>query len=86
MATAAAGNGTLYNGNYVGIAPNANLINLRVLDSQGQSLTSEVLAALDWIYSNRLAYNIRVANLSLGAPAIASYKNDPLCLAVRKVL
>ncbi len=43
VAAAAAGNGTLYTGNYVGIAPNANLINLRVLDSQGQSLTSEVL-------------------------------------------
>src|ERR1051325_4128367 len=85
VATAAAGDGTLYNGSYAGVAPNANLINLRVLNSQGFSLTSQVLSALDWIYSNRITYNIRVANLSLGAPAIASYNNDPLCLAVRKL-
>lgn len=85
VASAAAGNGSLYNGSYVGIAPNANLINLRVLNSAGVSTTSQVLAALNWIYSNRGSYNIRVVNLSLGAPAISSYKNDPLCLAVRKL-
>ena len=44
-----------------------------------------MLSALDWIYANRTTYNIRVVNLSLGAPAISSYKEDPLCLAVRKL-
>ena len=47
---------------------------------------SMVLSALDWVYSNRAAYNIRVVNMSLGAPAVSSYKNDPLCLAVRKLV
>ncbi len=86
VAAAAAGNGTLYNGSYAGIAPNANLINLRVLNSQGRSTTSTVLSALEWVYVNRAAYNIRVVNMSLGAPALSSYKNDPLCLAVRKLV
>ena len=86
VAAAAAGNGSLYNGAYTGIAPNADLINLRVLDSRGQSLASTVLSALDWVYSNRATYNIRVVNLSLGAPAIVSYKNDPLCIAVRRLV
>ncbi len=85
VASAAAGNASLYNGGYTGIAPNANIINLRVLDSDGQSTTAQVLAALDWVYANRAAYNIKVVNLSLGAPAISSYKYDPLCLAVRKL-
>ena len=35
VASLAAGNGRISNGQYLGIAPNANLINLRVLNSQG---------------------------------------------------
>ena len=31
------------------------------------------------------AYNIRVVNMSLGGAALSSYKNDPVCLAVRKL-
>lgn len=57
-----------------------------MLDSQGHSSTSTVLSALEWVYSNRTTYNIRVVNMSLGAPALSSYKNDPLCLAVRKLV
>ncbi len=59
VASAAAGNASLYNGSYTGVAPNANLINLRVLNSVGRSTTSTVLAALDWVYANRAAYNIQ---------------------------
>ena len=44
------------------------------------------LQLFDWIYTNRVAYNIRVVNMSLGSAAIASYKNDPLCMAVRRWL
>ncbi len=86
IAAAAAGNGSLYNGSYTGIAPNANLINLRVLNSEGRGSISSVLSALDWVYSNRSAYNIRVVNMSLGGAAITSYKDDPLCLAVRRLV
>src|SRR6266571_1941280 len=32
---------------------------------------------------NRVAYNIRVVNMSLGMPAVDSYRNDPVCRAVR---
>ncbi len=86
VAASAAGNGSLYKGNYTGIAPNANLINLRVLDSKGRSKTSTVLSALNWVFSNRASYNIRVVNVSLGGAAISSYKNDPLCIAVRRLV
>jgi len=71
---------------YTGIAPNAKLINLRVLDSQGKGTTSTVLNALDWVMTNRTTYNIRVVNMSLGCLAVDSYVNDPLCRAVRKLV
>src|SRR5262249_15386228 len=44
------------------------------------------IAALDWVLSNRTAYNIRVVNLSLGTAAVESYKTDPICVAVRRLV
>ncbi len=86
VASIAAGNGRISNAQYTGIAPNANLINLRVLGATGSGTVSAVLAALDWVVSNHVTYNIRVVNMSLGAPAVDSYKNDPICRAVRRLV
>src|SRR5207244_1844878 len=85
VASIAAGNGQIFEGAYTGIAPNANLLNLRILDSQGAGTTSSLLAALDWIMTYRAVYNLRVVNMSIGTPAIDSFRNDPLCQAVRRV-
>jgi serine protease AprX len=86
VASIAAGNGRIAHGAYIGIAPNASLINLRVLGAQGTGRVSSILAALDWVIQNRSAYNIRVVNMSLGTAAVESYKNDPVCRAVRKAV
>lgn len=85
VAAVAAGSGSATNGTYEGVASGANLVNLRVLNSQGSGSVSGILKALDWIMANRLLYNVRVVNMSLGAPALSSYKNDPICQAVRKL-
>jgi subtilisin family serine protease len=86
VAGLAAGDALLSNGAYAGIAPRANLVNLRVLDGQGRGTTSAVMSALDWVMTNRAKYNIRVVNMSLGCLAIDSYINDPLCRAVRRLV
>src|SRR6185295_16274968 len=86
VASIATGNGRVSRTAYLGIAPNANIINLRVLNSSGTGTASAVLSALDWVLSNRATYNIRVVNMSLGTPAIDSYKNDPICRAVRRLV
>ncbi|MDT5272921.1 MAG: serine protease AprX [Acidobacteriota bacterium] len=86
VASIAAGNGRISRAEYVGVAPNANIVNLRVLNSQGMGRVSYILGALEWVYQNRAAYNIRVVNLSLGTAAVESYKNDPVCKAVRKLV
>ncbi|MBA3805236.1 MAG: S8 family peptidase, partial [Acidobacteria bacterium] len=86
VASIAAGNGRISNAEYIGIAPNANIINLRVLNSQGAGTVSWVLSALDWVMANRTLYNIRVINMSLGMPAVDSYRNDPVCRAVRRLV
>ncbi|MDQ4120327.1 MAG: S8 family serine peptidase [Acidobacteriota bacterium] len=86
VAGAVAAGDTISNGAYKGIAPAANIINLRVLGADGTGKSSAILAAIDWIISNRTTYNIRVVNMSLGTNAVDSYKNDPLCRAARKLV
>jgi serine protease AprX len=86
VASAAVGSSSVSKGKYTGIAPNANVINLRVLNSRGTGTVSGLLAALDWVMSNHAAYNIRVVNMSLGFPAIDSYRNDPACRAARRLV
>src|SRR5580692_6978398 len=67
---------------FLGIASGVNLINLRVLDQNGNGTDSNVIAALQTAVSLRWKYNIQVINLSLGRPVFESYTNDPLCQAV----
>jgi subtilisin family serine protease len=70
---------------YAGGAPNAKLVDLDVMDDNGVGRTSDVIAAAEWIYQNRQAYNIRVANFSLHSAAINHFWLDPLNLAVEKL-
>ena len=68
-----------------GVAPNAPLVDVRTGDAQGESLTSDVIAALDWIDANKATYNIRVANMSMAGNQATSFRNDPLDKAVEKL-
>ncbi|MBV8897945.1 MAG: S8 family peptidase [Acidobacteriaceae bacterium] len=65
-----------------GMAPNANLIDLRVLDANGEGSDSMVIAAINTAIQLQSTYNIRVINLSLGRAVTESYRRDPLCQAV----
>ena len=67
---------------FTGMAPGANLIDLQVLDSNGQGSDSNVIAAIDRAIGLRTAYNIRVINLSLGRQIYSSFAQDPMCRAV----
>ncbi|MBK7934977.1 MAG: S8 family serine peptidase [Acidobacteria bacterium] len=71
---------------YRSMAPNAKIINVRVLGSNGTGTSAGLLQGLDWIYTNRAANNIKVVNMSLGTPAVETWRNDPLCRAVRKLV
>jgi serine protease AprX len=68
-----------------GVAPNARLVDVRVASSQGQALTSDIVAAVDWVLANKSTYGIRVANFSLVGTGEASFRFDPLDKAVEKL-
>lgn len=67
---------------FVGVAPGAKLVNLRVLDENGNGTDSDVIAAIEQAIALKDKYNIRVINLSLGRPVYESYTQDPLWQAV----
>ena len=69
---------------FYGIAMDANIINLKVLDDNGGGTDASVIAGINRAIALKNTYNIRVINLSLGRPIYASYKNDPLCQAVEQ--
>jgi len=77
-----AGNGTRSGGQFVGIAPQANIVDVRVLGRTGSGRISSVVAGIQWVIGHRAAYNIRVINMSFGAPVTVSYRTDPLSAAV----
>ncbi|WP_052345863.1 S8 family peptidase [Paucisalibacillus sp. EB02] len=84
VAGAIAGNGSASGGNYSGVAPDANVVGVKVLDSQGNGLLSNVIAGINWSIENRSRLGIRIINLSLGATPTTSYVNDPLAIACEK--
>ncbi|MGA2551294.1 MAG: S8 family serine peptidase [Burkholderiaceae bacterium] len=85
VASVAAGNGSYQKPNVAGVAPNASIIDVRVLDDTGYGEVSDVLAGLDWVIFHRKDFGINVLNLSLAADSTESYLDDPLCQAVRNV-
>jgi serine protease AprX len=77
-----AGDGTASGGAYAGVAPGANLVDVRVISSTGATTISTLIAGMQWVLAHRADYNIRVVNLSAGAPVTVSYSDDPLAAAV----
>ncbi len=80
-----AGNGFDSLGEKAGVAPNAKIVSLKVLDANGYGTISNIIAALNWVVVNHDAYNIRVVNMSVGARVTESYWTDPLTLATKAV-
>ena len=62
-----AGDGRLSRGEYGGIAPEAELVIVKVLDSKGEGSVEQILEGIEWIQDNHRCYNIRVVNVSVGA-------------------
>ncbi|HXA30319.1 MAG TPA: S8 family peptidase [Candidatus Angelobacter sp.] len=78
--------GSAYQSNttdFLGIAPDARLVNVKVADSGGAVDVSQVIAAIDWIVQHKTdnGLNIRVINLSFGTDSTQPYALDPLAYA-----
>jgi serine protease AprX len=69
---------------FVGMAPDARLVALKVAAADGGSDVSQVIAAIDWVtqHAHDPGMNIRVLNLSYGTDSTQSPALDPLAYAV----
>ena len=83
VASVAAGRGGFRSPDATGLAPNANLYDVKVLDGAGAGQLADALAGIDWVLHHAKEYNIRVLNVSLAANSTESYLTDPLCRAAR---
>jgi serine protease AprX len=70
--------------NFLGMAPDARIVSVKVADAMGAADVSQILAAIDWVVQNKTTggLNIRVLNLSFGTNTTNPYTIDPLCHAV----
>jgi serine protease AprX len=76
------GDGSESSGKYIGVAPMANIINVKVSNDDGSARMTDIVAGLQWVYEHKTAYNIRVVNLSLNSTVAESYNTSPLDAAV----
>jgi serine protease AprX len=69
---------------FVGVAPEARIVNLKVGATDGATDVTQVIAAINWAVEHRNTdgLNIRVLNLSFGTDAIQPALIDPLAYAV----
>lgn len=69
---------------FVGMAPDARVVSVKVADAGGAADVSQVIAAIDWVVQHRRdrGLNIRVLNLSFGTDGTQDYRIDPLSYAV----
>ncbi len=80
----AAGNGAASNGKYKGLAPDADLVGVKVLTRAGSGYLSTVMAGVQWCIDNKDQYNIRVISMSLGSRATVAASDDPVVKMVEK--
>jgi serine protease AprX len=68
-----------------GAAPGAPIVSIKVMDSNGQAKTSDVISACQWILDHKGQYNIKVANFSMHSSYSTNSYRDPLDQAVERL-
>ncbi|MCX6712027.1 MAG: S8 family peptidase [Candidatus Woesearchaeota archaeon] len=74
------------NGKIKGVAPDVNLISMKVLDSSGGGYESDIIKGLEWCYNNKDIYNISVISMSLGSSFLYSNYCDEDFLALTQAI
>lgn len=81
----AAGNGSLSQGFYRGIAPEANVVLVK-LAKTGRISEANIRDGLEWVLAHKDEYKIRVVNISAGGDYEQSYLRNKLSQTVERVV
>ncbi len=66
----------------MGIAPDANILSVKVLDDSGMGSYTDIVEGIQYVVENKDLYNVRIMNLSLSATPTTPYFADPINRAV----
>ena len=68
---------------FIGIAPDARIVNMKVGDGNGVTDVTQVIAAIDWVVQHRNTdgLNIKVMEIAFGSDSTQPYGVDPLAYA-----
>lgn len=81
------GHGTHVAGDILQIAPDAQIVGVRVMNEKGQGRPSDIIKGIQWAVQNKEKYNISVINMSLGGePVGVPSSENPLDKAVRDAI
>jgi len=61
---------------HVGVAPQAQLVGVKVLDSGGSGSFATVMAGMEWTVEKKHVFNIRAASMSLGGPGAIEWTSS----------
>jgi hypothetical protein len=64
------------NYDHIGMAPQAFLVGVKVLDAGGSGSFATVMAGMEWTVENRYQFNIRAASMSLGGPGAIEWTSS----------
>jgi subtilisin len=73
----------------VGVAPNATIYGVKILDDGGNGSDTTIIGGLDWVMdhnTNNPGSPIHVINMSLGGPGGAADDNGPLHVAIQNAV
>ncbi len=80
------GSGRQSHGLYKGIAPQCNLISVKMLDSKGLGSSQAMIKGINWILDNQKKYDIKIVNISVGTESVScADSQSELVIAVEKM-
>ncbi len=81
----AAGNGYLSDGFYRGLAPESNLVLVKIGNAR-HIPDEDIDRGLQWVLKHREEYGINIVNISAGGDFEKSYLSSPLCQTVERAV
>ena len=69
---------------FLGVAPDAGIVSVKVGDNSGSADISQVIAGVDWVVDHAEQLDIGVLNLSYSSGSSLPYTTDPLTFALER--
>ncbi len=80
-----AGDGTLSGGKIKGVAPQSQLVGVKVLDRKGNGKLTAMLDGIEWILNQRKRLGIHLVNISVGTTGRQQGEHSELVKAVNRL-